>query len=296
MTAMNEASLDEMFRVAVSAIDAGDVETLERLLVESPVLARERLEVPGAWLREQVGNALDRFFDRPYLLWFVAEDPVRNGVLPANITEIARTIVRAAQRAGADGLQEQLDYALRLVAWSWIARQCDVQIELIDVLVDAGAALGGTPEDALVNANVDAAQHLVARGATLTLATALCLGSWDEADRLGRSATDRQKQLALTLSALRGNADAVRRILSLGVDINAVSPDLYSHATPVHHAVSSGSLDKVKVLVEAGARLDARDTTYGATPLDWAEHAQGKPEYDEIAAFLRAREDAAPDG
>ena len=40
-----------------------------------------------------------------------------------------------------------------------------VQIALIDVLVDAGAAFGLTPNDALVNSNFAAAAHLVERGA-----------------------------------------------------------------------------------------------------------------------------------
>ncbi|HET7559837.1 MAG TPA: ankyrin repeat domain-containing protein, partial [Limnochordia bacterium] len=76
----------------------------------------------------------------------------------------------------------------------------------------------------------------------------------------------------------------------LGIDIDAVSPDLYAHATPLHHAVYSGSLEAVRVLVEAGARLDVRDTAYRSTPLGWAEHSRGKPSYDEIADYLRRHE------
>src|SRR6266852_464450 len=132
------AMLDSLFRDAVSAVDSGDLVALERLLAAHPKLVSERLASPGAWLKDKVGGALDGFFRQPYLLWFVAEDPVRNDRLPRNIGLVARTIIRAAQRAGVNSLQEQLDYALRLVAWSWVARQCDVQIELIDVLVGAG--------------------------------------------------------------------------------------------------------------------------------------------------------------
>ena len=115
--------LDDRFREAVSAIDSGDVETLERLVAENPALVRKRLDAPGAWLRDVVGKALDGFFRSPYLLWFVAEDPVRKGRLPDNIAAIARVIVDAARRQGAPNLQEQLDYALTLVSWSWIARE-----------------------------------------------------------------------------------------------------------------------------------------------------------------------------
>jgi hypothetical protein len=41
---VNEAErLDELFRQAVAAIDAGDAVTLERLLAEHPRLVRDRL-------------------------------------------------------------------------------------------------------------------------------------------------------------------------------------------------------------------------------------------------------------
>src|SRR5262245_43790017 len=120
--------LDTLFERAVAAMDAGDVALLKRHLVEQPQLVRERLETPGAWLRDKVGDALDGFFARPYLLWFVAEDPVRNGKLPANIGRVAETIISGARRVHVESLSEQFDYALRLVCWSWIARECGVQI------------------------------------------------------------------------------------------------------------------------------------------------------------------------
>src|SRR5438128_1084319 len=133
----NPDILDSLVREAVSAIDAGDVATLERLLTAHPRLVRDRLESPGAWLRDKVGGALEGFFRHPYLLWFVAEDPARTGKLPGNIAQVTRTILHAAEREGVESLQEQLDYALRLVAWSGVARECKVQLDLIDVLVDA---------------------------------------------------------------------------------------------------------------------------------------------------------------
>ena len=58
---------------------------------------------------------------------------------------MAGVIIHAARREGSTNLQEQLDYALSLESWSWIARECGVQLELIDVLADAGAD-AGTPE------------------------------------------------------------------------------------------------------------------------------------------------------
>lgn len=288
--------IDSLFREAVSAIDAGHVISLERLLAENPNLVRDRLDSPGAWLRDKVGGALDDFFKQPYLLWFVAEDPVRNGKLPKNIAQVARAIIDSAKRESVENLQEQLDYALRLVSWSWIARQSGVQIELIDVLLDTGASPHGNHDDALVNGNFAAAEYLVERGARLTLSTALCLARWDEVTRLAQTANAKEKQFGFILVALRGKTEAVRRMIDLGVDLNSPSENLYSHATALHHAVCSGSLEAVRVLVEAGAELDAKDTAWDSTPLDWAEYyireAKGGDAgkaYPEIAAYLREK-------
>jgi peptide-methionine (S)-S-oxide reductase len=296
--------LDSVFHEAVSAIDAGNVAALEGLLATHPMLVRERLDSPGTWLRDTVGDALDGFFQRPYLLWFVAEDPVRNGKLPGNIAQVAGTIIAAAKRAGADCLQEQLDYALRLVCWSWIARECGVQIGLIDVLIDAGASVDGrtvyegrfgTHSDAAIyNGNFAAAERLLERGALLTLTTALCLGRWADVDRLELTATLEQKQNAFVQAALSGKAEALRRMLALDIDPTTVSAQNQSHGTALHHAVWSGSIDAVRVLVEAGADMSRRDTIYDATPLGWAlygerqqkETARAK-QYAAIAAYLR---------
>jgi hypothetical protein len=286
--------LDALFREAIAAIDTGDVPALERLLAREPRLLSDRLTRPGAWLRDKVGGALDGFFKKPWLLWFVAEDPVRNGTLPANIAEVARAIIGAARRERVGSLQKQLDYALSLVSWSWIASQRGVQIALIDVLVDAGASPHGNPDNALVNGHVAAAAHLVERGAKLTLATALCLGRWDDVARLAPATNKRDRQCAFVLSALRGQAEALRRMIALGIDVNRASKDLYSHGRPLHHAVCSGSLEAVRVLVDAGARLDVHDTAHHGTPLGWAEYYRSEGAADEraaryaaIAAYLR---------
>ncbi len=287
---------DALFRDAVRAIDAGEVSTLERLLAEHPGLVRDRLDAPGAWLRGKVGGALDGFFQRPYLLWFVAEDPVRNGRLPANIGEVARAIVDAARQGGVETLQEQLDYALTLVSWSWIARECGVQVALIDLLIDAGAKPDRNADNALINGNFAAAAHLVDRGATLTLAAALCLDREDDAARLALSATAADKQFAFVLAALKGRAEALRRAIAFGIDLDAPCGDLYSHAAALHHAVSSGSLEAVQVLVAAGARLDLKDTAWHGTPLEWAEYYERagpaerrEGQWADIAGYLREK-------
>jgi len=278
------SEFESLFQRAVSAMDAGDVNRLKQLLDANPELAGERLYSPGNWLRQQIANALDSFLKDPYLLWFVSEDAVRNKTLPSNIATIAEIIIQKAKEEKAESLQEQLDYAIKLVAWSWVARECGVQTDLIDVMIDAGASTDGVSNDALVNGNLAAAEHLIKRGAMLTLPTALCLGIWNEADRLASTANYDEKQFSLVLAALNGKAQAVARLISYGVNINEPSKYLYSHGTPLHHAVGSGSMDTVKILVKAGAKLDTLDTIYSGTPLGWAEYGNK----EEIAAYLRS--------
>ena len=275
-------SIDALFREAVAAIEAGDVPELERLMAAHPELVRERLESPGTWLRENVGDALEGYFRRPYLLWFVAENPIRTGRVPANIADVTRALVAAAARERVDTLQEQLDYALELVCTGRIVRESGVQIELIDLLVDAGAN-PGSGYGALANRNLAAAQRLIERGAEPTLAAALCLGRTDDVARLAPVASAEDRQIALTAAALNGNAEALTTLVGLGVDVKAYSLVIHPHATPLHHAVWSGSLDAVKVLVEGGADLTLGDKVHHSTPLGWAEYA-GR---DEIAAYLR---------
>ena len=293
--------LDSRFREAVSSIDAGNVEALSRQLAADSRLVSDRLDSPGSWLREKVGGALDGFFERPYLLWFVTEDPVRNKELPSNVAEVARTIIDAAKREGVDSLDEQLDYALHLAVCSPIGRDSGRQLQLIDTLLDSGASIerqsrdvGGIPGQALICGNAAAAAHLIERGAEVTLPTAVSLERWDDISRLLPKATAREKQVALALAALNGKAKGLARLIDAGVELNAYATGFYTHATPLHHAVCSGSLDAVKVLVEAGADLRTKDTAWHATPLGWAEHYTSENEadprakrYTEIAAYLR---------
>src|SRR6516162_8870870 len=95
---MDPNQLDRLFREAVALIDAGDLGGLESFLAANPIVAQERLAEPGPWLCDTFGGKLPGFFQRPYLLWFVAEDPVRSGRLPKNIAQMALAMIESVRR------------------------------------------------------------------------------------------------------------------------------------------------------------------------------------------------------
>lgn len=263
---------DALFLEAVEAIDAGDIFKLGNLVTANPRLVQNRLDYPeGAYFKD------------PYLLWFVAGNPIRNGRLPANIVDITRLLVEAVKREAAENVQHQLDYTLGLVATGRIPRECGVQIEMIDLLIDEGAKPDGGL-GALAHGNIAAAERLIERGGKLTLAAAVGLDRMDDVKRL---AVDEGDMLAaLTAAAFYGKADMIKYLLGLGADPNGYPGDktgFHSHATPLHQAVSSGSLESVKLLVEAGADLHATDKAYGGTPLGWALYMPTEEGHDDEA-------------
>src|SRR5258706_7923198 len=152
----NSEITDPLFRETVEAIDAGNITKLKQLLDEHPNLVKERLDVPK-----------EGYFQHPYLLWFVADNPIRYDRLPANIVEVTRVIIEALQNNPTDSYQHQLDYTLGLVATGRIPKECGVQIELIDLLINAGASIG-LVHGVLAHNNIDAAAHIINKGGELT--------------------------------------------------------------------------------------------------------------------------------
>ena len=78
-----------------------------------------------------------------------------------------------------------------------------------------------------------------------------------------RSRRDVQGRLRLHQAAVAGDASEVARLISEGEDVAAVDASLF---TPLHFACQQGHLEAARVLVAAGAPVDARDS-YGNTPL-----------------------------
>lgn len=278
---------DPLFREAVEAIAKGKLEVLQELLTAHPELLSMRLDSPT-----------EGYFQEPYLLWFVADNPIRHRKLPANIVEICALIINKIKAQNLDTLQVQLDYTLGLVVTGSTPRNSGVQIELMDLLIDEGANLG-RGHGALAHGNIAATHRLLERGGELTLTTAICLDRWDDVHKLIQTASTTEAEVALVAAAFFGNVRALAYLLEQGVDPNAY-PDpaegFHSHATALHQAVWSSNQEAVKVLVEAGARLDLKDKVYEGTPLGWAmysltteefEDPRAREKYTAIAEYLQ---------
>lgn len=286
---MNNADItDPLFLQAVEAIDRGDIVLLEELLTQNKRLVRERLDYPEPG-----------YFQNPYLLWFVADNPIRVEKLAANIIDITQLLILFVKNEAADSMQHQLDYTLGLVATGRIPKECGVQITMMDVLIDAGATPGGGL-GALAHGNVEAAAHLIKRGGKLNLAAAVGLDWMEDVKRMVEIADTNELLVALTTAAFYGKPDMIAYLLSIGAPVNGYSENkegFHSHATPLHQAVSSGSLIAVKLLTEAGANLNLKDKIYHGTPLDWAKYMQndnGLPDearqhYTAIAEYLQGK-------
>lgn len=169
-----------------------------------------------------------------------------------------------------------------------------LQRPLAELLVERGASVelpgsrwNGAVVTALTFGFLDTARALAAHaGAVQDIAVAAGLGLLGDTARLLPSADAERQRSALALACMHGHARVAQPLLDAGVDPNHDNPDgFHSHSTPLHQAVWANHEPVVRLLVERGARLDIRDTIYGGTPLDWADHGQRTA----IAEYLRSR-------
>ncbi|MEZ6030702.1 MAG: hypothetical protein R3C46_13245 [Hyphomonadaceae bacterium] len=252
---------DPVFADAVAAIDAGGVAKLDGLLTAHPYLITDRL-ITGE----------EGYFADPYLLWFVAENPIRNHRLPANIVSVAMTIVDHLDRIAPPSRQEQLDYAVMLAATGMVPRECGVQLPLIDALVARGASPAGL-DTTVAHNETEAAQRLIHHGATVTLTAAIVLGLETDIARLLPASDAAARADALVVAANLGLTPGVARLLAAGADPTIRSARLHRHATALHEAALTGDVALCDMLVAAGASLTERDDIWNGTPAGWAAHA-----------------------
>jgi hypothetical protein len=140
---------DPLFRHAVKLIDSGDASGLSLLLKENPGLIRRRVPFEG-----------ENYFRNPGLLEFIAENPVRRGVLPANIVAVATALLNAGPEPAA------CNAAVELVATGRVPRECRVQIPLIETLCIHGADPDCALQPAILHRELEAAHALIRRRPT----------------------------------------------------------------------------------------------------------------------------------
>jgi len=249
------------FEAAADAIVSGDITTLRQLLAEHPGLVRER-------------STRDH---RSTLLHYVSANGVEDfrQKTPQNIVEITKLLLDA----GADVDAESDAYGggctpLGLVATSVHPEQAGVQIALLQTLLGRGASVdrpsaGGNKQTVVhacfANGQPEAARFLADLGAPLDVESAAALGRLDALRSYFEQTTDQRRiQTAFLYACGYGSLAAAESLLDRGVDIAARDGE---GRTGLHWASWKPHVDVIRLLLERGAPVDAKDRS-GATPLE----------------------------
>lgn len=233
---------DESAAAMVTAIQSGDLETLERRLRDSPDLAAARI--------------VDACGVSRTLLHVVADWPGHfpNGPGAVAILIAAGADVNAAVfHPGPNGSPE--------TALHWAASSDDVGV--IDALLDGGADIeapgavftGGPPmSDAVVFAQWRAARRLLERGAATTIWQAAALGLLVRVLQFcSQTPPPDAEQLtnAFWHSCRGGQRQVAEYLLGRGADLNWIG---YDRKTPLDAADESDAPDLVQWLKASGAK------------------------------------------
>ena len=257
---------DPQFQKAVDLIDSGAAHDLQRHLDDFPNVLTDTADEDGSFAGD--------YFANPRLLWFVAENPIRNGKLPDNIAEVTQVIIDAFHENSVADLVDVANYTMSLVTSGLVARECNQQTAICQTLISAGADPNAGVVSALAHRETDACRLLLDCGARLTVGVAAGLGMEGELNRLKKTASAEQLQEALTLAAINGQHRCVRILADTGINLNNFNPDhLHAHSTPLHQAVYSGCVSTVCSLVSRGADPTIKDTFFNGDAWGWAKDA-----------------------
>jgi hypothetical protein len=253
------------FEAAADAIVAGDVVKLTALVTEHSDLVRARsTRTHQATLLHYVGaNGVENYRQKS----------------PPNAVGVATFLLKAGAEVDAVAPIYGQDTALGLVATSIHPKRAGVQLALMELLLNYGAAIDGIAGQrsivivALHNGRKEAAEFLASRGARLDLESAAGVGRldivegfFDATGGLKASATKAQLELGFVWACEYGRNDVVEFLLERGVQLDAQQN---TGLTGLHWAVVGGQLETVKLLLERGASLEARNR-YGGTALGQA--------------------------
>ena len=141
-------------------------------------------------------------------------------------------------------------------------------MDIVSLLVDAGASWDHDPVDELIAAAMSGDQSAVER----LLAT--------DPGLRGRAIERWPDQLVR--AAEQDSHAAVALLIELGFDVNA-----RSRTAPLHEAAMRGNLPVIRLLLDHGADPNIHDRGYDATPAGWAEH-HGQREAQQLLESRRA--------
>jgi ankyrin repeat protein len=283
------------FEAAADAIVSGDAAALKRTLREAPKLIRANsMRGHGATLLHYVSaNGVEGYRQKT----------------PKNIVEITEVLLNAGAEIDATAnMYGGQCTALGLAATSGPPEQAGVQIALLQTLLEHGARLdlpsaGGKGcsliDSCLANGQPKAAEFLASRGAPIDLAGAAGLGkmallkSYFDESGAPRPPVDRgEMEGAFEQACWYGRKEAVEFLLDRAID-----PGLRSGRgmAGLHRAAYTPHVDVLKLLLERGAPVDAKEEEFHATPLDvvlwvWgrsADEARRERCYEAIALLAQ---------
>jgi ankyrin repeat protein len=286
-----------IFENAADAIVDGDAKTLKRLLRENPGLIHERSD------REH----------RSTLLHYLSANGVEDfrQKTPKNIARIARILLDAG--AEVDAMSDAYgggSTALNLTASSLHPAEAGVMDDLIEVLIEYGAAIDGYPDGwspvmaAIANGQIEAAETLARLGARVdNIVAAAALGqmetvkSFYKKDGSLKAAKTVRKDVpqdlkkrmdeAFTNACLYGRTAVAEFMLKCGIALEAADGGAQ---TGLHMAAYGGHLDTVKMLLQWNAPLEVKNS-YDGTPLStalWAAYNNTKTDHPQIVETLIA--------
>jgi ankyrin repeat protein len=268
---VRENSPVSAFELAVEAIVAGDAPALESLLRRHPELARARsTRGHQATLLHYVGaNGLENYRQKT----------------PKNAVAIAKLLLEAGVEVDARAEIYGESTALGLVATSIHPQRAGVQIAVMETLLEHGADVNGATAGpglvvpALRNGRRQAAEFLASRGARLDFEGAAGVGRLDLVMSLFNSATKAEREAGFLWACEYGRNNVVDFLMK-SVDLSAQAD---TGLTGLHWAVVGGQLETIKLLVERGAPLEARNV-YGGSVLGQALWSafNGEPDIDYV--------------
>jgi hypothetical protein len=294
-----------LFRDAVQALDAGDVQRLEALLDKHPWLVRYRCR-KGEWYEEG-------YFAGATLLNHIAGNPIR-GPIPPNILDITRLLLSR----GARDEPPRPKYTIGLLLTSKQASEAGVALPLIDLLMEAGGIeLDLTAPDILNgplgNDAPATAEALIRRGAQMNIRHAAALGRLDLVKRFVNEGAGvkadasliplpeepgeakAQMERAFIEACMCGRTGVAEFLLGQGVD---PSSQIDSGQTGLHYAAHAGHLETVKMLLERKVPLEVKNM-YNGTVLGqalWSAFNEPKPDHlPIIEALIAAGAKVEPD-